>query len=378
VEQTWNALTEGQFIRDHTRITGYQPVELKPGLLAPDTNAARVTSLAKAPSHQAIAASGWTKSLLEDDSTALIVGTSKGPVETWMSAPPGSAYGTKDVSSNVIGLHEIAETLAHELRFGYGPRLTLSAACASGLHALIHAAMLLKSGQAKRALVVAAEASVHPLFVGSFKRLGVLPPEGFGCRPFDQDRAGFLMSECAAAVCLEASEPDHIARPMDRAQNPALRPGYMVRVERFAMGGDATHLTGVDASGATLRRLLARVIDNRPVDLVHAHGTGTPMNDPIELAAIEDLLATNDSPTWLYSHKGALGHSLGAAGLVSIVLNVQSHRRGIVLPNVQTRNPMPARKAVLSRQAANARIKRSIAVATGFGGPTAVVSLVYP
>jgi 3-oxoacyl-[acyl-carrier-protein] synthase II len=144
------------------------------------------------------------------------------------------------------------------------------------------------------------------------------------------------------------------------------------------MGGDATHLTGVDPSGATLRRLLARVIDNRPLDLVHAHGTGTPMNDPIELAAIEDLLPARDSPTWLYSHKGALGHSLGAAGLVSIVLNVESHRRGIVPPNVQARHPMYTRNVALSREAATARIKRSIAIATGFGGPTAVVSLVSP
>ena len=104
----------------------------------------------------------------------------------------------------------------------------------SGLHALIHATMLIQSGRVKRALVVAAEASVHPLFVGSFRRLGVLPPEGFGCRPFDQDRAGFLMSESAAAVCLEADEI-----------HPSRRRG-VAPVDRFALGGDATHLTGVD------------------------------------------------------------------------------------------------------------------------------------
>ena len=81
-----------------------------------------------------------------------------------------------------------------------GPALTISAACASGLHALIRATMMIRGGEADRVLVVAAEASVSPIFLGSFRRMGVLPAEGVGCRPFDQARDGFLMSE-AAAVC---------------------------------------------------------------------------------------------------------------------------------------------------------------------------------
>jgi len=120
------------------------------------------------------------------------------------------------------------------------------------------------------------------------------------------------------------------------------------------------------------------VIDGRPVDLFHAHGTGTELNDPVELAAIEDLLIEADRPSLVYSHKGALGHSLGAAGLVSVVLNVESHRSEIVPPNVQTQRALPAKRAALSREAAKARIQRSVAIAAGFGGATAVVSCVSP
>ena len=178
----------------------------------------------------------WGAPEIEDDETALIVGTSKGPIESWMTAPPELAYRTKNIAAYSMGLHEIAESLATEFRLGHGPRLTYSAACASGLHALIHATMLIQSGQARRALVVAAEASVHPLFIGSFRRLGVLPPEGFGCRPFDHDRAGFLMSESAAAICLESAD----------ISTPRQSPRILAQFDRFAMGGDATHLTGVD------------------------------------------------------------------------------------------------------------------------------------
>src|SRR5207302_8186491 len=139
----------------------------------------RVTQLGLRAAGEAIASAGWTSSELHHDTTALVVGTSKGPIERWMTAPPVEPYRTNQICANPMGLHEIAESLARELWRGHGPRLTVSAACASGLQALVQATMLLQSGVAKRALVVAAEASVHPLFVSSFKRLGVLPPEGF-------------------------------------------------------------------------------------------------------------------------------------------------------------------------------------------------------
>src|SRR5439155_4190997 len=108
-----------------------------------------------------------------------------------------------------------------------------------------------------------------------------------------QDRDGFLMSEAAAAVCLEPAETG--AR------------GY-ARIERFALGGDATHMTAGDPDGGTLRRLLKDVVDERPIDLIHAHGTGTVFNDPIELAAFEAECIREGSPApMVYSHKGALG-----------------------------------------------------------------------
>lgn len=284
----------------------------------------------------------------------MVVGTSKGAVETWMTAPPGPAQ--------ACGLASIAGALRKSHPALDGPALTVSSACASGLHALIRAAMMIRFGEARRVLVVAAEASVHPLFLASFTRLGVLPREGVGCRPFDEQREGFLMSEAAAAICLEAGDSD--ARPR----------GY-ASVDRFALGGDATHLTAGDEAGRTLRRLLQMVVDGRGVDLLHAHGTGTTFNDPLELSAVSDHCVIGPAVPIVYSHKGALGHSLGAAGLVSIVLNCVSHRRGIVPGNVQTRHPLRAPRVRLCCEPQQAAVKRSIALAAGFGGPVAVVAL---
>jgi 3-oxoacyl-[acyl-carrier-protein] synthase II len=265
------------------------------------------------------------------------------------------------------GLGDIAAAVAREWCLG-GPRLTVSAACASGIHALIRAAMMIRAGEVRQALVVATEASVHPLFLGSFQRLGVLAKPGAGCRPFDRGRDGFLMSEAAAAVLLEAAD----------AENSQSSPAADIVLDRFALAGDATHLTGGDPDARTLRHLLARVIDGRPVDLVHAHGTGTPLNDEAELAAIESAVGPIDhaAPPSVYSHKGALGHSLGAAGLVSVVLNCQAHATGVVPPNVQTRDPLPTTRVTLSPAPVRRAVRRSVAVAAGFGGAMAAVSLV--
>jgi 3-oxoacyl-[acyl-carrier-protein] synthase II len=333
VEQTWSALLAGQFIRDHAALRDR-----------------RIENFATDCAKEAIAQAGWSPEILSDPSTALIVGTSKGPVKNWLISPP---------QANVnFGLAELATNIAAAIGHSLGPRATLSAACASGIHALIHAAMLIRAGQAKRAIVVAAEASVHPLFVSSFKRLGVLPPEGFGCRPFDVARRGFLISEAAAAVCIESAEVT-TSRPF-------------ATIENFSIGSDAAHLTGNDPAGRTLRHLLKNVVAARTIDLVHAHATGTQLNDAIELSAIESCAIGEPS---IYSHKGALGHSLGAAGLISIVLNCLSHRSGIVLPNVQTHRPMPSERAHIAKESVQRSIKRSIAIAAGFGGAMGTISL---
>ncbi|MEO6435467.1 MAG: beta-ketoacyl synthase N-terminal-like domain-containing protein [Tepidisphaeraceae bacterium] len=367
VGETWRALMDGQHIMAHSRC----PLE--------PTSPDRVNRLATVAAGEAIADAGWTESRPvfgpvnpptrgRADSlssrTALVAATSKGAVDAWMTAPPEISF----LASTAVAVRE---------RFPFldGPSLTLSAACASGLHALIRAAMMIQSGEADRVLVVAAEASVHPLFLASFQRLGVLPREGVGCRPFDEDRGGFLMSESAAAVCLESAE----VSPR-RSKGPQVRrPGY-ARIDRFALGGDATHMTGGDPGGETLRRLLRSVAAARAVDLIHAHGTGTTFNDPIELAAFEDELGAQNGanrPT-VYSHKGALGHSLGAAGLVAIVLNCLMHRKSIVPPNIQTRRALVTRRVALSREAAERPIARSVTVGSGFGGPMAVVALISP
>ncbi len=343
VQSTWDALLQGRCITGHFRLESCDGISIP-----------RVNSLAVEAAGQALAQANWNEPV---NQTAVICCTSKGAVESWIS--PGS-IAMQDQEPE-FGLAGLSICVANHFGLTEGPPLTVSAACASGLHGLIRAAMMIHGGEARRVLVVAAEASVHPLFVGSFQRLGVLVPPGELCRPFDLHRRGFLMSDAAAAVCVQAI-------------NPSDPPEHFAVIEHFAMGGDATHLTGSDPSGQLLQRMLQQTIGEQSVDLIHAHGTGTAINDAMEITAMEKIFAGGVPPN-LYSHKAALGHSLGASGLMSVAINCMCHRTGTVPPNVNTVEPMETVRLRISRVIERRDIRRSLIHAAGFGGPAGVVVL---
>jgi len=335
-QESWGGLIRGEFVSDHSKVKKEWPEN-------------RVVGLSLDAAREAIGDAGWTRE--ETSSAALAVGTSKGKILEWIGS----------TKADCAGVGAVAEELADELGIKSGPRLTVSAACASGLLALIRGVLMIKAGEAKRVLVVAAEASIHELFITSFRRLGVLAMSGGACRPFDQSRSGFLMSEAGAAVCLEAAEEGDVGGVM---------------IERMAMGADATHLIMGDENGCGLRALIEDVIDGRGVDLIHAHGTGTVANDAMELKAIEDCVeAAGGMRPGIYSHKGALGHSLGAAGLVSVVINRMCHEKGVVPPGLGN-DFMPMRVVEMNRGATRRSVRRSVAIAAGFGGAMGVVSLI--
>ena len=350
-QATWDAIIHGsRRATDHTRLT-----------LSAEYGS-RVATAGALAAQQAVAQAGWSRDALRDDRTALVVGTSKGEIEDWISPPPAQSPIILPPTVGRLqpwGLGRIAHRIGAASGLGTGPAITLSAACASGLHALIRACLMLRTGEADRVLVVAAEASVHPLFISSFQRLGVLAPPGHGCRPFDETRAGFLMTEAAAAVCLE--------------RNSTAKP--LAYVAAYAMGGDAAHLTSNDASGATLRRMLGQVIGDDSIDLIHAHGTGTVVNDPIELTAIDAILPPAGLAVPVVSHKAHLGHSLGAAGLVAVALNCLSHQLGLIPGNPQTTRPIASDQCLIASKPSQQQVRRSICLAAGFGGSIAAVKL---
>ncbi|MCX5660622.1 MAG: beta-ketoacyl synthase N-terminal-like domain-containing protein [Planctomycetota bacterium] len=306
-----------------------------------------------------------------------IVGSSKGAVHALVAAadrvagvrrPRISAIPPPDAHLAVaLGPH--GYLLRHlRQRLPLGQAHSTVAACASSLTALHEARLsLIRSprnadGGPRRMLVVTSEAALLPLFIHSYARLGVLPPltpAGYRPRPLDERRSGFALTELAAAIVLETVD---VVRP-EQVE--------LLDTAIAAESSDVIRTTpGMPALAHIAQRLLGGNRDERePIDLIHPHATGTVDNDPAELAVYADALAGSPPPD-LYAHKGALGHGLGAAGLVSLVLAWLCARSG-------RRPPMPwldqpiASQLSLVRAAAPRPIRTQAVFAAGFGGHVA-------
>jgi 3-oxoacyl-(acyl-carrier-protein) synthase len=328
-DATWSALASGRRLDDHTAVPD--------ALLDPDTTLDRSLRLALAAARR----------LAPPPDTALFCGTSKGPVSTFLAAldtlAAGDALSPTHAAHIALGTGAIGPLLARALRLT-GPVHTSVAACSSGLHALHRAARAVAFGECPRALVLAADASLHPLFTGSFARLGVLAPADASgkrrCDPFGDEGGGgegFFLTEAAAALLIE----------------PAPSAPPFAWIERTALAADATDLIAIDPHTRSLRTALRAAAGDAPLAFLHAHATGTA-HDAHERAA----LAAIAPGVPIFSHKRWLGHALGAAGLVSLALSALAHRHGIT----------PAGHAV-------APGARSLTIAQGFGGHIAVVAL---
>lgn len=220
--------------------------------------------------------------------------------------------------------------LNHHLqqRLHLGPIHHHVAACASSLTALHHARRALLNEPTEstssqtldprpqppsHALVLTAEASLLPLFIHSYRRLGVLAeqtPAGYRERPLDNARQGFVLGEAGAAVLLKRVPLDE--QPM---------PGETELLDT-AIAAEAYDLIRPSPDMPALRRISTQLFNNRHIDVIHPHAPGTLDHDPAELNAYaETLRHTDQSDTpHLYACKGALGHSLGAAGLSALVI----------------------------------------------------------
>src|SRR6266540_3099523 len=126
VRATWDALLAGKFITSHAR-----------AVISDDARGSRCNQIALQAANEAIRDAGWRSS---SGLASLVVGTSKGPIIDWITPPPHIDDGTCIAG----GLSSTAAFLAQHLPVAFGAKLTLSAACASGLDALIRGATMIE------------------------------------------------------------------------------------------------------------------------------------------------------------------------------------------------------------------------------------------
>jgi 3-oxoacyl-[acyl-carrier-protein] synthase II len=256
------------------------------------------------------------------------------------------------------------------IRHGFtGPNLAIATACATGAHAIGEGARLLRDGMADVVVCGGTEASVSPVAMAAFARMGALsrnPDPAAASRPFDDDRDGFVMGEGAAFVVLE---------PYDRAASRGAR--IHGEVLGYGLTCDAHHITAPidDGSGAVAAIEMALAdagIAAGAIGHVNAHGTSTPQNDAAEAAAIAKVFGAGAVP--VTSTKGVTGHLIGAAGAVEAVVALLAAARGVVPPTANHRHTdLPV--DVVAGQPRTIEVAPAVSTSFAFGGHNAALVL---
>jgi 3-oxoacyl-[acyl-carrier-protein] synthase II len=208
-----------------------------------------------------------------------------------------------------------------------GPNLAVATACSTGANAIGEGARLVREGLVDVVVCGGTEASVSPVAMAAFARMGALsrnPQPEKASRPFDTDRDGFVIGEGAGFVVLETLEH-------------ARGRGVPVHGEILGYGTncDAHHITaplddGAGAAACIEMALADARLDPSDIGHVNAHGTSTPHNDAAESTAIAKVFGEKAVP--VTSTKGVTGHLIGAAGAVEAVAAVLGATRGVVPP----------------------------------------------
>ncbi len=241
-----------------------------------------------------------------------------------------------------------------------GSITAIASACESGLAALIHAARLIRSKQATNVLVLATDA-IERFTLAGFSALRGLSVGA--CMPFDADRTGLSLGEGAAAILLtaETGEKDGIF------------------VQGWGQSMDANHITGPSRSGDGLAAAISSALKQAncsagSIHMVNAHGTGTEFNDEMEAKALKLAFGACDFP--VASFKGAIGHTLGAAGAIEAVLTAEALVRKTAPPTVGLNKPgVSVPLNLLTRPLPLETMDRALTVKSGFGGVNAAVIL---
>jgi len=264
----------------------------------------------------------------------------------------------------------IVNMVAGDLSIKYGlkgPNYSIVSACASGTHNIGEAARLIRHGYVDVMVAGGAEMATSPVGLGGFAAARALStrnddPQG-ASRPWDRDRDGFVLSDGAGVMVLEAYD-------LAKARGANI----LAEVVGIGMNSDAFHMTapsenGEGASDCMLIALNDAGINLDKVDYINAHGTSTPAGDVAETIAVKRTFGDHAHKLCVSSTKSMTGHMLGAAGGAEAVFTVLALRDQVAPPTINLENQDPACDLdYVPNTAREMNIDVAISNSFGFGG----------
>ena len=252
------------------------------------------------------------------------------------------------------------------IEFGLrGVGTTNSNSCASGNVAIGEALRYIREDWADVMVAGAAEAPLSPLTYGAFAFIRTMSRAhpSVACRPFDNDRDGFVMGEGAASLILE--EYEH-AKARDA--------NIYAEVIGYSLNNDAFHMTTPLPTGDSCVRAIrdalnyARVNVDQ-VDYINAHASSTQLNDANEAFCIRKVFGERTATIPVSGTKGYYGHPLGASAAIEGVLCALAIRDRLIPPTLNYRNPDPACNLdIVANEPRESDLRYILSNAFGFGG----------
>ncbi|HEV3164545.1 MAG TPA: beta-ketoacyl-[acyl-carrier-protein] synthase family protein [Isosphaeraceae bacterium] len=246
-----------------------------------------------------------------------------------------------------------------------GPALALSAACASGNHALEVGRQWLRLGMVDLCVAGACDMAVTPVGLATFGNLRALSRRNAepaaASRPFDRSRDGFVLGEGGVAFVLE--------RAMDARRR---RADAYAEVAGCGSSSDAHHhvIPSPDPApaAAAMRRALADAhVEPEEVDYVNAHATGTPVGDAAEAAVLRTILGDDADRIPVSSTKSLTGHLLTAAGAFEALACLTALRHQAIPPTINLDEP-DVDLCLVAHVARPHPVRIAVSNSFGFGG----------
>ena len=247
-----------------------------------------------------------------------------------------------------------------------GINMSISAACASGSHA-VGLAYLLIQGGLQDCIVCGGAQEINKYSMGSFDGLGVFSMREDdptrASRPFDTARDGLVPSGGAATLVLESYE-----HAMQRGATP------IAEVVGYGFSSNGGHISTPNVEGPA--RAMERALQNAglratDIDYINAHATSTPIGDANEAKAIYQLFGGN---TPVSSTKGLTGHECWMAGASEIVYSVIMMQHSFIAPNLnfETADADSGRLRIIAETTPQ-RIDTFLSNSFGFGGTNSAI-----
>ncbi len=283
------------------------------------------------------------------EKSLLIVSTTKGNI---------SLLKHQNLLPEGIYLSDLAQKIADFFQFKSKP-IVVSNACVSGVMAVAVAKNLLQNEKYTDAFVIAGD-EVSEFIVSGFNSFQAL--SSVIRKPYDKNRVGINIGEAAAAIYVSREQP---------------KSETFFEVVGDASINDANHISGPHREGEGLLKSVTKAMNEAgisasEVDFISAHGTATLYNDEMESIAFS---RAGLSQVPLNSLKAYYGHTLGAAGLLELIMAMESAKHNLLIKSLNFEENGVSRPINIIKENAEKEINYILKTASGFGGSNSAVIL---